>query len=122
MASSGSEPGTDAGRRPVIGLTTYLEQTQCGVWDVPAAFLPRVYFDAVARGGGLAVLIPPQPIDASGADAILDGRQRFCGIDRSWLGGRRAATPGDYRHPGDEQQPPGDVHGLARDRPKRLRQ
>lgn len=60
-------------RRPVIGLTTYLEQAKSGVWDVPAAFLPRVYLDAVTQAGGIAVLVPPQPIDAAAADAILDG-------------------------------------------------
>ena len=26
--------------RPVIGLTTYLQQAQTGVWDVRASFLP----------------------------------------------------------------------------------
>ena len=63
MASNDSErdetqrAGT-SGRRPVIGLTTYLEQTKSGVWDVPAAFLPKVSFGAVARGGGLALLVP----------------------------------------------------------------
>ena len=43
MASNDS----DSGRRPVIGLTTYLEQAKQGVWDVRAAFLPQQYFDAV---------------------------------------------------------------------------
>ena len=44
-ALSGSE--STGSHRPVIGLTTYLEQAQTGVWDVPASFLPKVYFDAV---------------------------------------------------------------------------
>jgi len=71
VASNGSESVT--GRPVVIGLTTYLEQAQCGVWDVPAAFLPRVYFDAVTAQGALAVLVPPQPIDDAAADRVLDG-------------------------------------------------
>jgi putative glutamine amidotransferase len=58
--------------RPVIGLTTYLEQSKTGVWDVPASFLPKVYFDAVNRAGGIAVLIPPQPVDSADANRILD--------------------------------------------------
>ncbi|MBC7590419.1 MAG: gamma-glutamyl-gamma-aminobutyrate hydrolase family protein [Salinibacterium sp.] len=62
-----------ASNRPVIGLTTYLEQAQTGVWDVQAAFLPKVYFDAVNRAGGIAVLLPPQPVDAAIAGRILDG-------------------------------------------------
>ena len=68
MASSASSRNS----RPVIGLTTYLEQSKTGVWDVPASFLPKVYFDAVNRAGGIAVLIPPQAVDASDAERILD--------------------------------------------------
>ncbi|MEG0299297.1 MAG: gamma-glutamyl-gamma-aminobutyrate hydrolase family protein, partial [Aurantimicrobium sp.] len=67
MASSVSN------RKPVIGLTTYLEQAKSGVWDVQAAFLPKVYFDAVNKAGGIAVLLPPQAIDADSAETILDG-------------------------------------------------
>ena len=62
--------------RPVIGLTTYLEQAQCGVWDVRASFLPEVYLNAVTQAGGIAVLLPPQPSDADSARDIvsrLDG-------------------------------------------------
>jgi putative glutamine amidotransferase len=68
--TSGDAP--QAGR-PLIGLTTYLEQASTGVWNVPAAFLPRVYFDAVTRAGGIAVLLPPQPVDARIASRVLDG-------------------------------------------------
>jgi len=57
----------------VIGLTTYLEQAQSGVWDVRAAFLPQVYFEAVTRAGGIAVLLPPQPVDDAVAGRVLDG-------------------------------------------------
>ena len=57
----------------MIGLTTYLEQSQTGVWDVPAAFLPQVYFDSVIKAGGIAVLLPPQPVDPDIADRVLDG-------------------------------------------------
>lgn len=57
---------------PIIGLTTYLEQARTGVWDVPAAFLPKVYFDAVTRSGGIAVLLPPQPASEEIASRVLD--------------------------------------------------
>lgn len=67
MASNDSKP------QPVIGLTTYLEQAKSGVWDVQAAFLPKVYFDAVNKAGGIAVLIPPQAVNAEIANTILDG-------------------------------------------------
>lgn len=69
MASNDS----DAVRRPVIGLTTYLEQAKQGVWDVRAAFLPQQYFDSVTSSGGVAVLLPPQPAPDAAASAVLDG-------------------------------------------------
>src|SRR6478735_883552 len=60
-------------RGPVIGLTTYLEQSKQGVWDVRAAFLPQQYFDAVTASGGIVVLLPPQPVPDAAAAAVLDG-------------------------------------------------
>ncbi|MGV1033658.1 MAG: gamma-glutamyl-gamma-aminobutyrate hydrolase family protein [Microbacteriaceae bacterium] len=62
--------------KPLIGLTTYLEQAQTGVWDVRASFLPKVYIDGVTNAGGVAVLLPPQPVSteiAEGVVARLDG-------------------------------------------------
>jgi putative glutamine amidotransferase len=59
--------------RPIIGLTTYLEQAQTGAWDLPASFLPKVYFDAVTAAGGIAVLLPPQPVDDEIAARVLAG-------------------------------------------------
>ena len=80
MASNDSEPTnrkpTDASATapataPVIGITTYLEQAQTGVWDVRASFLPKAYIDAVTDAGGIAVLLPPQPADAGVARTVL---------------------------------------------------
>ncbi|MEW1835267.1 gamma-glutamyl-gamma-aminobutyrate hydrolase family protein [Microbacterium sp. NPDC079995] len=71
MASNASDP--TGGRRPVIGLTTYLERATQGVWDVRASFLPQQYFDAVTASGGVAVLLPPQPSAQAAAAAVLDG-------------------------------------------------
>ena len=62
---------SESSAKPVIGVTTYLEQAQMGVWDTQAAYLPRVYFDAVNNAGGIAVLLPPQPVDAEIAHAVL---------------------------------------------------
>ncbi len=72
MASSVSKPAV-LGDRPIIGLTTYLRQATSGVWDVEAAFLPRVYIDAVTQAGGIVNLIPPQPFDVASARRVLDG-------------------------------------------------
>ena len=72
---SGADPTAALGR-PVIGLTTYRQRAQSGVWDVEAAFLPAVYLEAVTRTGGAAVLLPPQPADAELAAEVvgrLDG-------------------------------------------------
>ncbi|MFF1818396.1 gamma-glutamyl-gamma-aminobutyrate hydrolase family protein [Kribbella sp. NPDC058245] len=59
-------------RRPRIGITTYLEPTVWGVWQREAALLPRVYLDAVAKAGGVPILLPPVGTDPSVLD-ILDG-------------------------------------------------
>lgn len=53
MASKGSD------RRPVIGITTYLERTRYTVWELDAPVLPRTYVDVVAAAGGNPVLLPP---------------------------------------------------------------
>jgi putative glutamine amidotransferase len=85
---------------PVIGLTTYLEQSQTGVWDVPAAFLPKVYFDAVNRAGGIAVLLPPQPVDAAIASRVLDG------LDGLIISGGKDVDPARYgqaAHPATDE-------------------
>ena len=60
-----------AASAPLIGITTYLEQAQTGVWDVRASFLPKVYIDAVTDAGGIAVLLPPQPANAAVASTVL---------------------------------------------------
>jgi putative glutamine amidotransferase len=59
--------------RPVLGTTTYLEQVQTGIWDVRASFLPHIYLEGVTRAGGIAVLLPPQPVDDEIAARVLDG-------------------------------------------------
>ena len=93
------KPGVDsplALERPIIGLTTYLEQAQTGVWDVQAAFLPKVYFEAVYKAGGIAVLLPPQPVDASVAGRVIDG------LDGLIITGGKDVDPARYgqpRHP-----------------------
>lgn len=50
--------GSDA-TSPLIGISCYLEQTRYGVWDTPAAVLPRGYLDGVVAAGGMPVLLPP---------------------------------------------------------------
>nr|WP_240658593.1 gamma-glutamyl-gamma-aminobutyrate hydrolase family protein [Microbacterium sp. CPCC 204701] len=98
-------------RRPVIGLTTYLERARQGVWDVRAAFLPQQYFDSITVSGGIAVLLPPQPDPAVAAGVVLDG------LDGLILTGGLDVDPALYgaeRHPlTDPARPDRDAWELA---------
>jgi putative glutamine amidotransferase len=62
----------NASRRPVVGLTSYLERVQSDGWDVPAGYLSSNYFEGVIAAGGIAVLLPPQPVDPEIASSVLD--------------------------------------------------
>ncbi|TQJ30670.1 gamma-glutamyl-gamma-aminobutyrate hydrolase family protein [Microbacterium sp. SLBN-146] len=105
-AGAGGSP-----HRPVIGLTTYLEQAKQGVWDVRAAFLPEQYFDSVTAAGGIAVLLPPQPGPEEAAGPVLDG------LDGLILTGGLDVQPelyGAERHPlTDPARPDRDAWELA---------
>ena len=85
--------GSSVGRtRPIIGLTTYLQQAKSGVWDVPAGFLPGIYIEGVTLADGIATLMPPQPVDADIAEQVLDG------IDGLIITGGRDVDPAAYSH------------------------
>ena len=53
----GRVSGSFASARPVIGLTTYLQQAQTGVWDVRASFLPHIYFEGINLAGGTNFIV-----------------------------------------------------------------
>jgi putative glutamine amidotransferase len=61
--------------RPLIGISTYLEQdVRWGAWRLPAALLPDGYPRLVQRAGGLAAMLPPDvPAAAAQVVARLDG-------------------------------------------------
>jgi len=105
--SSGSDPFSRAGiRTPVLGLTTYLQQAQTGIWDVHASFLPAIYVQGVNLAGGVAVLLPPQQVDPSSAARVLDG------LDGLVLTGGKDVDPGRYGQP---PHPNTDEPDTARD-------
>jgi putative glutamine amidotransferase len=82
--------GSSSIARPVLGLTTYLQQAQTGIWDVRASFLPAIYIEGVHLAGGIAVLVPPQPVDGDIAERVLDG------LDGLIITGGRDVDPGAY--------------------------
>ena len=112
MVLNGSRPATmragqsSTDRQPVIGLTTYLEQARTGVWDVRASFLPAVYFQGVTAAGGVAMLLPPQPVDSDIAERVLDG------LDGLLITGGKDVDPAAY---GQQPHSSTDQPGLQRD-------
>jgi putative glutamine amidotransferase len=98
-------PG-EASRSPVLGLTTYLQQAQTGVWDVHASFLPAIYVQGVNLAGGVAVLLPPQSVDAAAAGRVLDG------LDGLILTGGKDVDPARY---GQRPHPTTDEPDRVRD-------
>jgi putative glutamine amidotransferase len=58
---------------PLIGISCYAQPASWGSWEhVQVNLLPRRYADAVARAGGLPVLLPPVPAIGDVLDR-LDG-------------------------------------------------
>ena len=45
--------------KPLIGITSYAEKVQMGVWNEHSALVPLVYVRAVENAGGRPLVIPP---------------------------------------------------------------
>lgn len=131
MASNVSEtlsPPTSAAsaqavaRPPLIGVTTYLEQVQQGVWERRSAFVPEVYLLAVTEAGGVPVLLPPQPAgDAAVSRALdaIDGLVIAGGVDvdPALYGHERDPRTQDPRHDRDAWEQALITGAIARDLP-----
>ena len=57
--------------RPVIGLTGCVEQGRFGNWDEVCDLLPRSYSAAIARAGGMPLVLPPHEPLAEAPDEAL---------------------------------------------------
>jgi len=83
--------------RPAIGICAATERVSWAVWDgYDVVLAPRAYATAVQRGGGIALVLPPDPAAAEDPDLVLDR------LDGLILAGGSDVDPGSYgaeRHP-----------------------
>ena len=83
--------------KPVIGLTSYRQRGQTGVWDTEMAMLPAFYLEGVTRAGGLAVILPPQQVDSE------EARNLLAGLDGLIITGGRDVEAARYGHESHEK-------------------
>jgi putative glutamine amidotransferase len=88
---------------PRIGLTSYRETAQWGVWHSVADLLPARYADAIRRAGGAPMILPPNDTNpAAEAEAVLGGLDGLlvaggADIDPARYGDARTAHCGQPR-------------------------
>jgi putative glutamine amidotransferase len=90
--------------KPLIGITTYVEEASWGHWRLDAALVPYDYVRAVERAGGRALLVPP---DDDGIEEVLDA------LDGLVFSGGNDMSPESY---GAEADPATNGTNPARDR------
>jgi gamma-glutamyl-gamma-aminobutyrate hydrolase PuuD len=73
--------------RPVVGITTYVEQAAWGHWNLEAALIPYDYVRGLERAGARVLLVPP---DADGVEETLDA------LDGLLLSGGNDLDPAGY--------------------------
>ncbi|MET7670422.1 gamma-glutamyl-gamma-aminobutyrate hydrolase family protein [Micromonospora luteifusca] len=94
-------------RRPLIGISAYVEPADWAVWrGVPAVLVPEAYVRAVTVAGGRAVVLPPDDVDGD-VLAVLDGLLLAGGAD---VGPGRYGQP---PHPRTEDRPDRDAGELT---------
>src|SRR5262245_6974078 len=86
------DPKVSVMRRPVVGICAALERARWSVWDQHAVLLPRNYVQAVQRAGGLAVMLPPDPL------LVEEDAEALEAIDGLVLAGGADIDPAAYGH------------------------
>ncbi|MFS8095604.1 gamma-glutamyl-gamma-aminobutyrate hydrolase family protein [Lentzea alba] len=92
--------------RPLIGISTYLERTRFGHWDVEAAVLYRGYLDCVVQAGGNPVMLPPVGTWTAETIGFLDGLVIAGGadIDPAAYGAEKHEMTGEPRRDRDDAE------------------
>jgi putative glutamine amidotransferase len=76
---------------PAIGICAAVERVSWGVWDgYEVTLAPRSYVGCVQRAGGLAVVLPPDPLAVADPDLLLDR------VDALMLAGGADLDPSSY--------------------------
>jgi putative glutamine amidotransferase len=96
--------------KPIIGLTSYRQRGQTGVWDTEMAMLPAFYLEGVTRAGGIAVILPPQQVNSE------DARNLLSGLDGLVVTGGRDVEAARYGHQShDKAEKPDRLRDLLED-------
>jgi gamma-glutamyl-gamma-aminobutyrate hydrolase PuuD len=105
--------------RPLVGVTSYVEQARFGAWDVPAALVPYSYVEAVERAGGRALVVPPSDDGVEETLDALDGLVLSGGsdLDPSLYGAQAHPETRDTRPERDRAELALLRGALARDLP-----
>lgn len=95
---------------PRIGLTTYRTPGQMTIYDTELAVLPAQYIETVTRAGGVAIMIPPQPLTHGQARSLLQG------LDGLIITGGADVNPARYgQTKGPHTQEPEDLRDSLED-------
>ena len=105
--------------RPLIGITTYVEEAAWSHWQAPAALIPFAYVRAVERAGGRALLVPPGDDGVEETLDALDGLILSGGndVDPVSYGAEPHAETGGVRPERDRAELALLEGALARDMP-----
>lgn len=67
--------------KPVVGITTYVEDAAWGYWQLPAALIPQMYVQMLEAAGARPLLVPPSDEGVEETLEALDGLLLSGGAD-----------------------------------------